>query len=95
METISPRTFTMIRNADESGVSGTGRVLDGVVFHNGLVVTCWRTDIEAEKHGHTSLGVYLSWEAFKFIHIDSHPSNDTQVIWFDDEFFQPEFLEDK
>lgn len=75
------KTFTVIRLGDESGVSGTGRVLDGVVFHNGQVVICWRTDIEGSKHGASSLGIYNSWEDFKYIHIDSHPANMTQIVW--------------
>ena len=74
---MAPKLFTVIRKNDESHVSGTGRVLDGVVFHNGKVVICWRTE---ERHGHTSLGIYASFEAFKFIHIDSHPTNETEIV---------------
>lgn len=81
MKPTFPRVFTMVRNADKSGVSGTGRVLDGVVFHNGQVVVCWRTDIDAAKHGDSSIGIYPSWEAFKHIHISSHPDNKTEIIW--------------
>ena len=73
-----PKLFTMIRKNDESHVSGTGRVLDGAIFHNGKVVICWRTE---PKLGHSSLGIYDSFEAFKFIHIDSHPTNGTEIIW--------------
>jgi hypothetical protein len=73
-----PRLFTMIRKHDESHISGTGRVLDGAVFHNGKVVICWRTE---ERHGYSSLGIYDSFEAFKFIHIDSHPTNETEIVW--------------
>lgn len=79
-----PRTFTMVRTADESGVSGAGRVLDGVLFHTGQVVVCWRTDIEAAAHGYSSLGIYPSWKAFEFIHIESHPANEAQIIWLDE-----------
>ncbi len=82
-ETHEPRLFTVIRNGDESGVSGTGRVIDGVLFHNGLCVIAWRTDIDASKHGFTSLGVYLSWEAFMHVHINSHPTNRTEIVFMD------------
>jgi len=75
-----PKLFTLIRNKDESGVSGTGRVLDGVLWHTGQVTICWRTD---KRHGHSSLGIYPNWEAFQYIHIDSHPENDTEIIWRD------------
>jgi len=76
-----PKLFTLVRNRDESGVSGTGRVLDGVLFHTGQVIICWRTDIDASRHGYSSLGIYPSWEAFKHIHIDSHPGNFTEIKW--------------
>jgi len=75
------KSFSVIREHDESGVSGTGKVIDGVLFHTGQVVICWRTDIDASKHGHSSLGIYPTWEAFKHIHIDSHPKNKTRIEW--------------
>ena len=75
-----PRRFAMIRESDESGVSGTGRVLDGIVWHNGWVSVCWRTDVNQE-HGFTSVGFYPTWEAFEGIHIGSHPGNDTKIEW--------------
>jgi hypothetical protein len=81
--------FTMVRNADESGISGTGRVLDGVVWHNGAVTVMWRTDVDASKHGYWSSGVYPSFEAFKFIHIDSHPTNKTEIIMHEADFERP------
>lgn len=75
-----PKLFTMYRNLnDESNVSGTGRVLDGMVGHNGKVVVIWRTDKDARKHGFSSIGVYDSFENFKAVHIDSHPSNGTVI----------------
>jgi len=73
------KTFTVVRNGDESGVSGTGRILDGVIFHNGKVVVCWRTDIDGSKHGDSSVGIYESFGAFRRIHIDSHPDNLTEI----------------
>lgn len=84
----NPRVFTIIRKSDESGVSGTGRVLDGTIFHNGQVVVCWRGDVHSDEDGAasgvSSLGVYPDWDAFKQLHIDSHPSNRTEVIFGDD-----------
>lgn len=70
----NPRPFTMVRNADETGVSGTGRVLDGVVFDDGVVVVHWRGRLR-------STAVYPDFETFRAIHIDSHPSNDTELHW--------------
>lgn len=81
-----PRMFTMIRKADATGVSGTGRILDGIVFHNGQVVICWRSDINGRK-GFSSICIYPSWEAFKHVHIDPHPKNANQVIFSQDPGF--------
>ncbi|OGZ58529.1 MAG: hypothetical protein A3F94_02380 [Candidatus Spechtbacteria bacterium RIFCSPLOWO2_12_FULL_38_22] len=69
-----PRIFTIIRKEDESGVSGRGRVLDGVVFTDGKTVVNWRSD-------KPSIAVYGSFEEFKKIHIDSHPKNKTEIVW--------------
>lgn len=76
----------MLRRADESGVSGTGRVLDGVVFHTGQVIVCWRGDVNAERRGEqgfSSIALYPCWEAFTRIHVDSHPGNKTEIIFQD------------
>lgn len=74
-----PRLFTLIRRADESGVSGTGRVLDGVVFHTGQVVVCWRADLNSENPGFSSLAIYPSWEAFLHIHVRPHAPDATEI----------------
>lgn len=76
METryTEPRRFTLFREKDASGVSGVGRVLDGVVFHNGKTVVCWRTLV-------SSVSVYDNFEDFRFIHIDSHPDNGSVIRW--------------
>lgn len=77
------RAFTMYRESDESKVSGTGRILDGIIFHTGQVVICWRTDIEGSKHGHSSIEMFQSWASFKFIHVDSHPTNISKIEFFE------------
>ena len=78
-----PRLFTVVRNFDQSGISGTGRVLDGVVFHNGQVVICWRSDVDENKLGFSSLGIYPSWEAFLHVHVEPHPANQTEIRFVD------------
>lgn len=72
--TQKPRTFTIIRIKDETGISGKGRVLDGVVFSGGKTVISWISD-------KPSVVVYDTFEDFKHIHIDSHPKNKTEIIW--------------
>lgn len=74
-----PRVFTLFRRIDESGVSGTGRVLDGVIFHTGQVVVCWRTDLDPDKPGYSSLAIYPSWEAFLHVHVHPHPHEATDI----------------
>lgn len=68
------KLFHIIRKHDESGVSGTGNVLQGVVFDEGTTVVQWLV----EPYG---LGFYDSFEDFKKVHIDSHPSNETEIVW--------------
>ena len=42
-----PRRFTTLREHDETGISGTNHVLDGVIFHAGQVVVCRRSTHES------------------------------------------------
>jgi hypothetical protein len=76
-----PKLFALVRRQDTTGVSGTGRVLDGVIFHTGQVVICWRSDLRQNEAGFSSISVFPSWEAFRHIHIDSHPENATEIVF--------------
>ncbi len=78
-----PRLFALVRHLDESGVSGVGRVLDGVVFHTGQVVVCWRTDVRTEGPGYSSIAIYPSWAAFVHVHLDPHPDGAAEVQFAD------------
>ena len=64
--------FKVIRVSDESGVSGIGHVLDGVVFNDGTTVIKWLTEM-------SSIAIYKNFEEFKAIHIDSHPTNESRI----------------
>lgn len=75
------KTFTLYRRFDAANVSGEGRVLDGVVFHNGWVAVCWRTDVDASRNGHTSISFYPTWETFSYLHIDAHPENESVIVF--------------
>lgn len=79
-----PRLFSLIRHVDESGISGTGRVLDGVIFHTGQVVICWRTDLNSENPGYSSIAIYPSWEAFLHVHVQPHPPEAMEIRFFSD-----------
>lgn len=81
-EQESPKVFEMIRNSDESGTSGTGKVLDGVIFPNGKVAICWnaansKAKVDGERVG--SITIFDGFEEFHAIHIGSHPSNGTEI----------------
>jgi len=65
------RLFHLLRLDDESGVSGTGRVAEGVVFSNGWVALLWLTETP-------SMGFYPSIEAVETIH--GH-SGKTRVVF--------------
>ncbi len=82
---LNARLFYIVRHGDESGVSGTGRVLDGVLWANGWVQVMWRTDLDPMKKGMSSVTFFDSFRAFEDIHINSHPDNKTEIVWVDDE----------
>jgi len=75
-ELPKPQYFEMVRNADESGVSGTGRVLCGTVYPNGKCTVTWVAG------NVQSVTAYDSFEDFKAIHISSHPDNKTELQWY-------------
>jgi len=72
------RTFTLGREADMSGVSGTGVVLEGTLFSTGVVVVHWLTP---PPRG--SIAIFDSLEQLLSIHVHPHPENRT-VLAFDD-----------
>ncbi len=74
-----PKLFALIRHEDESGISGTGYVLDGVIFHTGQVVICWRSDQNQKLEGYSSIAIYPSWEAFLYVHVHPHPIDATEI----------------
>lgn len=78
------RAFAIYREGDSSGVSGTGTVLEGVVFSTGAVVVHWLTP--APKG---SINVFDSWAQFVEIHLASHPENRASVLWADGELWGP------
>lgn len=70
------KTFALIRGSDESGVSGIGKVLEGVVFSDGVTAIRWC--VEGQRN---STALYESFEHFMAIHVDSHPSNESKIAW--------------
>jgi hypothetical protein len=64
------KTFHLQRSVDATGVSGTGRVAEGVVFSNGWVALTWLS-------AHTSVVFYPSIETVEAVH--GHGGNTTIV----------------
>mgnify|MGYP000017340882 CR=1 FL=1 len=55
------KVFYLQRKEDESGVSGTGRIAQGIVFDNGRVALTWLSD-------HPSVTVYDNVGEVRAIH---------------------------
>lgn len=69
------RRFYMVRKVDHSGVSGVGRVAEGIEFDDGQVVLCWLSKYH-------SIGVFDNVLCLQKIH--GH-EGDTTVEWIDEE----------
>lgn len=65
------REFVLMRNEDPSGVSGTGKVAEGVEFHDGQVVLSWFGQ-------HHSIEVSPDIETVVAVH--GHGGR-TQIVW--------------
>ena len=74
------RRFVMHREQDVSGVSGTGLVLEGVLFSTGVVVVHWLTP---PPRG--SISVFDSLDQFLAIHVRPHPDNHAVLVFEDGE----------
>ena len=74
------RRFTMWRDHDASGISGTGLVLEGVLFSTGVTVVHWLTPAPRG-----SISVFDSLEQFLVIHVAPHPANHTSITFEDGE----------
>jgi hypothetical protein len=73
--------FWLKRIKDETGVSRTGRVLEGVLTQAGKVLVEWRPP-------HSTMGIYNDFGEFMLIHVDSHPSCN-EVVWIDHPYLCP------
>lgn len=72
------RTFVLERRSDETGVSGSGFIMEGVVFSSGQVVIHWLT-----PRPDGSLSVWPDIQGFLETHVLAHPANDTHIYWND------------
>lgn len=68
------RTFTVYRKEDETGISGTGEVAEGIEFSDGTVAVHWLS--------HTaSTGIYGNMKQFNTLH--GHDGK-THIAWDDE-----------
>lgn len=77
------RTFELHRQADSSGVSGTGRVAEGVIFEGGETVLRWCT-----AAGPNTWVFFQSHADFLQIHCYAHPGNGTRIVYGDGEVLE-------
>jgi hypothetical protein len=74
------RTFTVCRLNDESGVSGTGIVIEGIVLATGQCVVHW---LYPAPRG--SIAMFDSISDFATVHIKPHPGNESIITYEDGE----------
>jgi hypothetical protein len=65
------RTFHLERLVDISGVSGVGRVADGVMFGDGKIALHWESE-------HSSINIYSSVDDLLCVH--GHEGS-TKIVW--------------
>ena len=75
------RRFHLERDIDETGVSGVGRVAEGVQFSHGLCALTWLTE-QHQINGHvwSSIAAYPSIETIELVH--GHGGL-TRIVWDD------------
>lgn len=84
-----PVLFELHRSQDLKEISGTGHVLDGCIFPNGVTVIQWR------KKQKQSVAIFQTFKQFESVHMKHHDG--TQLQWvegFDGLGFATRFLGD-
>ena len=80
---LAPRgiqSFTVFRNADETGVSGDGIVIEGVRLATGQCIIHW---LYPPPRG--GIAIFESMDDFIKVHIKPHPTNQTIITFADGE----------
>ncbi len=72
------RTFTVCRQHDETGVSGEGVVVEGVLLASGHCIIHW---LYPPPRG--GIAIFDNLQDFEKVHIRPHPTNKT-IITFED-----------
>ena len=74
------RAFTVYRDDDQTGVSGTGVVIEGVKLATGQAVIHW---LYPPPRG--GIAIFDSMDDFIKVHIVPHPANKTIITYEDGE----------
>ena len=69
---MKPGLYNMLRTTDQTGVSGTGRVAQMVIFEDGSAVVRWMT-------GKDSTVCWAKWQDAMDVHINAHPDTTNLV----------------
>tara|TARA_R100001224_G_C3974817_1_gene133758 strand:- start:102 stop:416 length:315 start_codon:yes stop_codon:yes gene_type:complete len=72
------RSFTVCRQHDQTGVSGEGVIIEGVVLASGHCIVHW---LFPPPRG--GIAIFDSLEDFLKVHVKPHPQNKT-IITFED-----------
>ena len=78
---LAPRgieAFTVCRQHDETGVSGEGVIIEGVVFGTGQCIVHW---LYPPPRG--GIAIFDSMSDFVKVHIEPHPGNKTIITYQD------------
>ena len=72
------RSFTVCRQTDETGISGEGVVIEGVVLASGHCIIHW---LFPPPRG--GIAIFDSMSDFVKVHIEPHPANQTIITYQD------------
>lgn len=72
---LPPRRFVLVRDEDETGISGTGVVAFGVRFHDDVTVTRWNSDVAQT----------CVWQSFAEVDAVHGHGGRTRIEWIDPE----------
>jgi hypothetical protein len=75
------RRFELIRDVDETGISGTGKVAEGVIYSNGWCSMMWTTST-------WSMVTYPDIDSVIAIH--GHGGK-TRIVYLDGEPYDPDY----
>ncbi len=70
------RRFYILRHQDISGIAGTGRIVEGVIFPNGRIYLQWRGPVAS----------FVEFDDFaQFAHVYLHEGHGcNSVVWVDE-----------